>query len=137
MRQRASHSTASMRTRPSALLPVSPASTPISPTPTAGRIHSPALVNSRERIMRADVRHELEELVEEVRALVVRLKRHDQPFATQLLEMAVIELKSRMHNIGDEEFEALVDSRAGEAAPEKAVVKFTETGEPHGLPALT
>jgi hypothetical protein len=84
--------------------------------------------------MRADDRHELEELVEGVRALVVRLKRHGQPLATQLLEMAVIELKSRMHNIGDEEFDALVDSLAGEAALEKEV-ELAETGEPYGLPA--
>src|SRR5947208_2319240 len=105
-----------MPTRPSAPLPVSRASTPISPTPTTGPTRSPVLVNSHERTMRVDERHELQELVEQIRALVTRLQRHDQPLATQLLEMALIELKSRMHGIGDEEFDALVDTLSGDGS---------------------
>jgi hypothetical protein len=60
--------------------------------------------------MTPEVRRELEGLVEELRALVPRLRRHGQPLATQLLEMAVLEIKSRMYGIADEEFQALVDT---------------------------
>jgi len=84
--------------------------------------------------MTADSRHELQELIEEIRALVTRLQRHDQPFATQLLEMAVIELKSRIHNIADEEFEALVDTLSGGKSRDLDI-EFAETGEAYELPA--
>ena len=83
--------------------------------------------------MTADSRHELQELIEEIRALVTRLQRHDQPFATQLLEMALIELKSRLHGIGDKEVEALVDSLSGDRARAQEV----QTGEPYEPPART
>ncbi len=66
--------------------------------------------------MTPEVRRELEGLVEELRALVPRLRRHDQPLATQLLEMAVLEIKSRMYGINDEEFQALVDTLSGQHA---------------------
>ena len=68
--------------------------------------------------------------------MVVRLQRYDQPFATQLLEMALIELKSRMHGIGEEEFDALVDTLSGEGSRAQEV-EFAETGEPYELPART
>jgi len=84
--------------------------------------------------MTADDHHELQDLIEEIRTLVVRLQRHDQPLATQLLEMAVIELKSRLHNIGDEEFEALVDTLSGDRSQDLDV-EFAETGEAYELPA--
>ena len=86
--------------------------------------------------MKADDRHELEGLIEEIRALVARLQRHDQPLATQLLEMAVIELKSRMHGIGDEEFDALVDTLSGEGSPAQDV-ELAEASERYELPART
>jgi hypothetical protein len=84
--------------------------------------------------MRADDRRELQQLVEDIQALVARLQRHDQPLAMQLLEMAVIELRSRMHGIGDEEFEALVETLSGDASPAK-MVELAETGEPYERPA--
>jgi hypothetical protein len=84
--------------------------------------------------MRVDDRHELQELVEEIQALVARLQRHDQALAMQLLEMAVIELKSRMHGIGDEEFAALVDSLSGEGSPAKRI-ELAESGESYERPA--
>jgi hypothetical protein len=86
--------------------------------------------------MRADDRHELQELIAEIRALATRLKRHDQPLATQLLEMTVIELKSRLHNIGEEEFEALVETLSGEGSP-VTKAKLAETAEPYELPVRT
>jgi hypothetical protein len=66
--------------------------------------------------MTPEDRRELEGLVEELRALVPRLRRHGQPLATQLLEMAVLEIKSRMYGINDEEFQALVDTLSGHHA---------------------
>lgn len=66
--------------------------------------------------MTPEVRRELEGLVEELRALVPRLKRRGQPLATQLLEMAVLEIKSRMYGINDEEFQALIDTLSGQDA---------------------
>jgi hypothetical protein len=86
--------------------------------------------------MRTDDSHELQELVGDISALVARLQRHDQPLATQLLEMALIELKSRMHGIGDEEFEALVDTLSGDGSRAQDV-EFAETGEPYELPPRT
>jgi hypothetical protein len=67
--------------------------------------------------MRADVRRSLEELVGEIQVLLHRLKAHDQPLATQLLEMAVLEIKSRMHGIADDELQALADSLSGRQLP--------------------
>ena len=66
--------------------------------------------------MTPEVRRELEGLVEELRALVPRLRRRGQPLATQLLEMAVLEIKSRMYGIADEEFQALVDALSSQSA---------------------
>jgi hypothetical protein len=86
--------------------------------------------------MTADERHELEGLIEEIRALVARLQRHDQPLATQLLEMAVIELKSRMHDIGDQEFDALVDALSREGSLPQDV-EVADSREPYELPART
>ena len=63
--------------------------------------------------MRPDVHRELEKLVGEIGALVHRLRAHDQPLATQLLEMAVLEIRSRMHGIADDELQALVDTLSG------------------------
>jgi hypothetical protein len=83
--------------------------------------------------MKADSRRELEDLVEGIRELVVRLRRQDQPLATQLLEMAVLELKSRMHGISDEEFQALVDTLSGKE-PRAAETESTKIGELHELP---
>ena len=65
--------------------------------------------------MTPEVRRELEGLVEELRALVPRLRRRGQPLATQLLEMAVLEIKSRMYGIADEEFQALVDALSSQS----------------------
>ena len=66
--------------------------------------------------MTPDVRLELEGLVDELRALSLRLRRYHQPLATQLLEMALLEIKSRMYGIDDDEFQALVDTLSGQAA---------------------
>lgn len=66
--------------------------------------------------MTSDVRLELEGLVEELQALSGRLRRHHQPLATQLLEMALLEIKSRMHGIDDDEFQTLVDTLSGQEA---------------------
>lgn len=63
--------------------------------------------------MRAEVHRKLEELVGEIEALLDRLRAHDQPLATQLLEMAVLEIKSRMHGIADDELQALADTLSG------------------------
>jgi hypothetical protein len=84
--------------------------------------------------MKADSRHELEDLVEDIRALVVRLRPQDQPLATQLLEMAVLELRSRMHGIGDDELQALVDVLSGKGSP-AAETELAEIGDLNGLPA--
>ena len=84
--------------------------------------------------MTADSRRELEDLVEDIGALIVRLRRQDQPLATQLLEMTALELKSRMHGIGDEEFQALVDTLSGEAS-RADVTELSGIGEPEKLPA--
>jgi len=84
--------------------------------------------------MRVDDRHELQDLIEQARTLVARLKRHDQPLATQLLEMVVIELTTRFHHIGEEEFEALVDTLSGDDSPARTV-ELAETGEPYERPA--
>ena len=88
--------------------------------------------------MTPDVRLELEELVKELQALGRRLRRHDQPLATQLLEMAVLEIKSRIYGIGDEEFQALVDTlsrqdalRSSDGASGKS--DFEQSGEPEDL----
>ncbi len=67
--------------------------------------------------MRPDVHRELEGLVGEIAALVDRLRAHDQPLATQLLEMAILEIKSRMHGIADHELLALVDALSGQKSP--------------------
>jgi hypothetical protein len=64
--------------------------------------------------MTPEVRLELEGLVEELQALSRRLRRHHQPLATQLLEMALLEIKSRMFGIDDEEVQALVDTLSGQ-----------------------
>jgi hypothetical protein len=63
--------------------------------------------------MTPEVRRELEGLVGELRALVPRLRRHDQPLAMQLVEMAMLEIRSRMYGINDEEFQALIDTLSG------------------------
>jgi hypothetical protein len=63
--------------------------------------------------MTPDDRLELEGLVKGLQALIGRLERHRQPLAKQLLEMAVIELKRRIHDIDDDEFAALVDTVSG------------------------
>jgi hypothetical protein len=68
--------------------------------------------------MRVDVHRELEELVGEIRTLVHRLREHDQPLATQLLEMAVLEIRSRMYGIDDDEVQALVDILSDQKLPE-------------------
>src|SRR5689334_12514708 len=114
MLRRASRSTASTWIRFSAPSPASPASTPTSPIRRAGRNPWPVRDNSREQTMTADVRCELEKMVEDIRGLVARLRPHDQPLAVQLLEMAVLEIKSRIYGIGDEEFAALIDTLSGE-----------------------
>jgi hypothetical protein len=67
--------------------------------------------------MRPDVHRELEKLVGEIGALVHRLRAHDQPLARQLLEMAVLEIRSRMHGIADDELQALADDLAGHTSP--------------------
>src|SRR5690242_17875190 len=112
----ASRSTASIRMRCSARSLASRASTPTSPTPTAGPTRWPVHDNSRERTMRADDRFELEALVKGLQALILRLERHREPLATQLLGMAVLELKRRIHGIDEEEFAALVDTVSGRNA---------------------
>lgn len=66
--------------------------------------------------MTPEDRLELEGLVEELQALSRRLRRHHQPLATQLLEMALLEIKSQMHGIDDEEFQALVDTLSAQDA---------------------
>jgi hypothetical protein len=86
--------------------------------------------------MKADSRRELEGLVEDIRAVVVRLRGQDQPLATQLLEMAVIELRSRMHGISDEELQVLVDTLSGDGSP-AAQTELPEIGELNGLPTRT
>lgn len=63
--------------------------------------------------MTPENRLELEGLVEELRALAPRLRRHGQPLATQLLEMAVLEIRSQIYGIDDEELQALVDTLSG------------------------
>jgi hypothetical protein len=68
--------------------------------------------------MRVDVHRELEELVGEIRTLVHRLRDHDQPLATQLLEMAVLEIRSRIYGIADDEVQALVDTLSDQKLPE-------------------
>jgi len=67
--------------------------------------------------MRPEVHRELEKLVGEIGSLVHRLRGYDQPLATQLLEMAVLELKSRIYGIADDEMQALVDTLAGQKLP--------------------
>ena len=64
--------------------------------------------------MTPESRIELEGLVEELRALAPRLRRHGQPLATQLLEMAVLEIRSQIYGIDDEELQALVDTLSGQ-----------------------
>ena len=70
--------------------------------------------------MRVDVHRELEELVREIGTLVHRLREHDQPLATQLLEMAVLEIRSRMYGIADDEMQALVDTLSGKKLSDPA-----------------
>src|SRR5947209_19743890 len=103
MLRRASRSTASTWMRFSAPSPASPACTPTSPIRKAGRTRWPVRDNSREQIMTAEVHRELEAMVEDIRCLVARLRLRDQPLAVQLLEMAVLDIKSRMYGIGDDE----------------------------------
>ncbi len=67
--------------------------------------------------MRVDVHRKLEELVGEIEMLLPRLRAYDQALATQLLEMAVLEIKSRMHGIADDELQALADSLSGHKSP--------------------
>src|SRR5690348_2626695 len=101
--------------------PASPASTPTSPILSAGPTRWPDRDNSREQTMTPDVRLELEGLVEELQALSRRLRRYHQPLATQLLEMALLEIKSRMYGIDDNEFQALVDTLSGQASSHSQV----------------
>lgn len=77
--------------------------------------------------MTPNVRLELERLVEELQALSRRLRRHHQPLATQLLEMALLEIKSRMYGIDDEEVQALVDSLSGQDASRSSDASSEET----------
>ncbi len=67
--------------------------------------------------MTPDVHRELEELVGEIGILALRLRAHGQPLAMQLLEMAVLEIKSRMYGIADEEVQALSDTLSGQTPP--------------------
>ena len=83
--------------------------------------------------MRADVNRELEELVGEIGTLAGRLRGYDQPLATQLLEMAVLEIRSRMYGIADDELQALVDTLSGQRTP--IPVDTTQPGEPAETPA--
>ena len=83
--------------------------------------------------MRPDVHRELEELVGEIGTLVGRLRGHDQPLATQLLEMAILEIRSRMYGIADDELQALVDTLSGPRAP--TPIDTTQPGEPAETPA--
>jgi hypothetical protein len=50
---------------------------------------------------------ELEGLVDQLRALVPRLRDQNQTFAKQLVEMAVLELRTCIYQIDDEELQAL------------------------------
>jgi hypothetical protein len=70
--------------------------------------------------MRPDVHRELEELVGEIGTLAHRLRGHDQPLATQLLEMAMLEIRSRMYGIADDEVQALVDTLSGKKPSDPA-----------------
>jgi hypothetical protein len=80
--------------------------------------------------MTPEVRHELEGLVEEVVALISRLKRHNQPFATQLLEMAVLEIRSQAYDINDDELQALCGRMSGQDSPALQVVAPISIAEP-------
>lgn len=86
--------------------------------------------------MTPEVRRDLEGLVEELRALIPRLRRHGQPLATQLLEMAVLEIKSRIYGIADEEFQALVDTLSGQSGANwwNDLSEETELAETSGRP---
>jgi len=86
--------------------------------------------------MTAEVRRELEEMVEDIRGLVAQLRPHDQPLAIQLLEMAVLEIKGRMYGIGDEEFDALIDTLSGVRSPAEQT-EPTQICDQPGLPART
>lgn len=86
--------------------------------------------------MTADVRCELEKMVEDIRGLVARLRPHDQPLAVQLLEMAVLEIKGRIYGIGDEEFAALIDTLSGERSHADQT-ELTQACDQPGLPART
>jgi hypothetical protein len=70
--------------------------------------------------MRPDVHRELEELVGEIGTLANRLRGHDQPLATQLLEMAMLEIRSRIYGIADDEVQALVDTLSGKKPSDSA-----------------
>ena len=63
--------------------------------------------------MTPENRGELEGVVDDIVALIPRLRQHDQPLAMRLLEMAIIEIKSKMYGIADDELQALVDTLSG------------------------
>ena len=60
--------------------------------------------------MTPENRSGLEGVVEEIIAMIPRLRQHDQPLAMQLLEMAIIEIRSQIHGIAEHEVQALVDT---------------------------
>jgi hypothetical protein len=81
--------------------------------------------------MRPDIHDELEELVGAIGTLARRLRGHDQPLAMQLLEMAVLEIRSRMYGIAEEEVQALVDRLSGQ----KSQILIDPPNEPAEAPA--
>jgi len=72
--------------------------------------------------MTPENRSGLESVIEEIAALIPRLRQHDQPLAMQLLEMAIIEIKSQIHGIAEDEMQALVDTLTSGGPREKPLI---------------
>jgi hypothetical protein len=86
--------------------------------------------------MTPEVQRKLEGLVEELRALIPRLRQHDQHLATQLLEMAIIEVRSQMYGIDDDELQSLVDTLTGHASRD-SLDQPSEQAEPSQLKEIS